>query len=890
MLGWCAETTLVAAGLAALAVLLGRSRRLTAEARHALWLVVLLRFLVPPLVAWPWARGDRPGMSEAAPTTAASVDLAPVPPPTAPLLVASRRPRVGPPPPGRDAGAVGGSADPAAEPRAAEPEDDLAVASDRPAPVAAGKRPDWRSALLAGWLVGSVAVAIRGVVRLARFGRGLRLAEGAPGWLAAEVAGVAGRLGVRRVPASVVAAGLPAPLLWCLGRPRLVLPAGLGRVTIEARAVLIAHELAHLARRDHWVARLELLAGPIWWWNPVFRLARRRLRDAAEAACDARVVRAFPEHRFAYAEALVEACTPRARPGPPLPALGIGGPRAARTLEARLTMILRDPARPPSRRLAPLAIGLLALAAPAWTRGQQPPEPSPASFQDPALQQGDPGVEPREAAGRVRDEHRPGERATRALIQGLEKGLKDRLDQLLAAPGRAAPVDRSEDGPQAIEGRDPTLPAEAAGNRPPADPAQALRDLIHRMAELDPRIVELRLEATKWKAKADEIREVTRDSGDPAEVGARRKLARISQDLRDAREEAEAAIARQMQAAAVRAAADDRSDSALLKAERRLRMAAAVVDRNTALNAQARGSVPQDEVTCADTAYVAALAEADAERAKLAAAPTEPEQAGATPPFDRIVLQARRAAQAAAVRKAEAQLKLAEAVVARNAALNLKIPDSVSKEEVAKVETESQAVQADVDLAKARLAEVEAIIAQARPDPTSAAERPANLADHRDQVDLAAIQVETKRTELANAETRANQAGTSLQAHETLRQAARISPQEWRKAKDADENAQGEVAIKRVEVREAELRLKQARRRADAEEVRIKRLAERARAELHRMRDFLARKLVSQSLVDEARGRYDDLMFQLDPDYLPATGLFEQPAPLAPPAVPPAPR
>ena len=55
MLGWFLETSLVAAGLAAVAALGGRLRSVGPTARHALWLVVLVRMVTPPLFCWPWA-------------------------------------------------------------------------------------------------------------------------------------------------------------------------------------------------------------------------------------------------------------------------------------------------------------------------------------------------------------------------------------------------------------------------------------------------------------------------------------------------------------------------------------------------------------------------------------------------------------------------------------------------------------------------------------------------------------------------------------------------------------------------------------------------------------------------------------------------------------------
>jgi hypothetical protein len=56
MVRWVAETSLVASILALVALLGGRFRRLGPAARHALWLVVLVKLMTPPLVHWPWSR------------------------------------------------------------------------------------------------------------------------------------------------------------------------------------------------------------------------------------------------------------------------------------------------------------------------------------------------------------------------------------------------------------------------------------------------------------------------------------------------------------------------------------------------------------------------------------------------------------------------------------------------------------------------------------------------------------------------------------------------------------------------------------------------------------------------------------------------------------------
>src|SRR5262245_20497177 len=54
MLGWFVETTLVAGVLALVAALAPRVRTLGPATRHALWLVVLVKLLTPPLLPAPW--------------------------------------------------------------------------------------------------------------------------------------------------------------------------------------------------------------------------------------------------------------------------------------------------------------------------------------------------------------------------------------------------------------------------------------------------------------------------------------------------------------------------------------------------------------------------------------------------------------------------------------------------------------------------------------------------------------------------------------------------------------------------------------------------------------------------------------------------------------------
>ena len=98
-------------------------------------------------------------------------------------------------------------------------------------------------------------------------------------------------------------------MLWAVvGRPRILLPRTLWTgFDPDHREAVLAHELAHLARGDHWMRRFELVVLALYWWCPVAWIAVRELRRAEEACCDARVLGVVPDRAVAYAEALVRA-------------------------------------------------------------------------------------------------------------------------------------------------------------------------------------------------------------------------------------------------------------------------------------------------------------------------------------------------------------------------------------------------------------------------------------------------------------------------------------------------------------------------------------------------------------------------------------------------------
>ena len=100
-----------------------------------------------------------------------------------------------------------------------------------------------------------------------------------------------------------------SPFILGIFRPRIYMPSGLD---MEHRSSVLAHEKAHLRRKDHWWKPMGFVLLVIHWFNPVMWIAYVLLCRDIEAACDERVVKGMePGERKRYSEALLSCAAPR---------------------------------------------------------------------------------------------------------------------------------------------------------------------------------------------------------------------------------------------------------------------------------------------------------------------------------------------------------------------------------------------------------------------------------------------------------------------------------------------------------------------------------------------------------------------------------------------------
>jgi beta-lactamase regulating signal transducer with metallopeptidase domain len=305
------DNALVALILAPVVAVLGRACRRPALA-HALWLLVLLKLLTPPLPRAVSLPISMPGASFTAGT---------------PLFRWS-----------------------------------FAGLRDGFASILEGPG---RLIVAGFWIAGTVLWLVLTGWQIARFRRFLMAARPASSELQERACELASRLGLRRAPGVWLVPCTVAPMVWAAGgSPRLILPARLwDGLDSGQRDALLVHELAHLRRRDHWVRLLEAVVTVLYWWHPAVWWARRGLHEAEERCCDAWVVGTLPRAARSYATALLLTVdflseTPTALP---VGASGMGRGGHFRHLHRRLTLIMAGTRPRPLTGASLLAVLLLGL-------------------------------------------------------------------------------------------------------------------------------------------------------------------------------------------------------------------------------------------------------------------------------------------------------------------------------------------------------------------------------------------------------------------------------------------------------------------------------------------------------------------------------------------------
>lgn len=236
--------------------------------------------------------------------------------------------------------------------------------------------------VLAIWGLLAVGVAVLAARPALRVWRTVREGEPLNRDLAHIAVSASIPLRMRRTPRVLVSKAPIGPLALGLFKPVVLVPETTIRTcSPEELRWILAHEFAHLQRKDALLGVIPQLAQVLFVFNPVVWLACREYGLAREAACDEIALGAYSMPCDVYAKLLLRLGV-KARPALCTP----GVSPHFRNLHRRITMLESSnrSSSPLSRRLAPLSVlaAALVLAPFSLVHAQSaapPPPPPPAA-------------------------------------------------------------------------------------------------------------------------------------------------------------------------------------------------------------------------------------------------------------------------------------------------------------------------------------------------------------------------------------------------------------------------------------------------------------------------------------------------------------------------------
>ncbi len=386
------STLFLSAGLAASFVLVRRPAR-----AHRLLLLAVLATMCTPLLARAARHGGWGLLAHRAGPASPRIAVGPIEPPA----LADRSPIA----PIEGASSSARPELPAMVPALIERPEVASV----PGPMAGEPRAEspigWLTMAFVGWLILSGLAALRLLFSLPVGLLAVRRARSvADETLAAAAAAAAARLGLGAMPVLRTSSRVRCPAIWCWGRrPIILLPESTAPTSTVDWVGVFCHELAHWVRRDQWSGLLAEVIVCLLPWHPLAWLARHRLNQLSELACDDWALAAGVAADD-YAESLL-GLVPQRRP-----ALALSAVSSRRGLIGRIRHILDERRIVPAvgRRWAFASATIVALAASAIALAQTPP----------AASKGERPKDDRAAASRDRSTSAEKTTAKRRVIRG----------------------------------------------------------------------------------------------------------------------------------------------------------------------------------------------------------------------------------------------------------------------------------------------------------------------------------------------------------------------------------------------------------------------------------------------------------------------------------------
>jgi beta-lactamase regulating signal transducer with metallopeptidase domain len=248
----------------------------------------------------------------------------------------------------------------------------------QPVPVFTPPRPPMSAAAwtILAWSAISAGLLIWLTVRWRQVVGDVKRAAPVPAWLSGLFAEAKDSSGLRCTVRLRLMDQAMSPAVCGLFRPVILLPQSLVQKLPPAqlRAVLL-HELTHLKRGDVWMNCAQALVQIVYWWHPLLWLANARIRRVREEAVDDAVMLALRDDAGTYAPTLLEVA--KLAFHRPLASLGLVGILESRSaLRQRIERLLDFRAPRKAGLTIASVLGILAFTALAIPMGAALPHSS----------------------------------------------------------------------------------------------------------------------------------------------------------------------------------------------------------------------------------------------------------------------------------------------------------------------------------------------------------------------------------------------------------------------------------------------------------------------------------------------------------------------------------
>jgi len=171
-------------------------------------------------------------------------------------------------------------------------------------------KPVWQVYAMAVWLAGMFILGgwlIIKLLHLRKADRRLATTASLPESFYDAIARCAKSLELRRAPKVVLTRKVACPAVFGVVRPVLLMPAGyLSKMTRRDTEHMLLHELAHIKRGDLWVHGFYMLLQVVYWYNPLLWLVRSQMHHLRELCCDATVARLLKDRTSEYRQTLID--------------------------------------------------------------------------------------------------------------------------------------------------------------------------------------------------------------------------------------------------------------------------------------------------------------------------------------------------------------------------------------------------------------------------------------------------------------------------------------------------------------------------------------------------------------------------------------------------------